>query len=56
MVTNLLFTRIFILIYGCFIRIYVTIFQNLIYLFEELKRKKVLHVRNMTIEKKDLFL
>ena len=50
MVTNLLFTRIFILIYRCFIRIYVTIFQNLIYLFEELKREKVFQVRNMIIE------
>ena len=50
MVTNLLFTRIFILIYRCFIRIYVMIFQNPLDLFEELKKKKVLHVRNMIIE------
>ena len=50
MVTNLFFTRIFILIYRCFIRIYVMIFQKLIYLFEELKKKKVLQVRNMIIE------
>jgi len=50
MVTNLLFTRIFILIYRCFIRIYVMIFQKLIYIFEELKREKVFQVRNMIIE------
>ena len=50
MVTNLIFTRIFILTYKCFIRIYVMIFQSLIYLFEELKKKKVLQVRNMIIE------
>jgi len=50
MITNLLFTRIFVLIYRCFIRIYVMIFQSHIYLFEELKRKKVLQVRNMIIE------
>jgi len=50
MVINLLFTRIFILIYRSFIRIYVMIFQKLIYIFEELKREKVLHVRNMIIE------
>jgi len=50
MVTNLLFTHVFILIYRCFTRIYVTIFQKLIYIFEELKREKVFQVRNMIIE------
>lgn len=42
MVTTLLFTCIFVHIYRSFTRIYVTIFQSVIYYFSSIKKKKVL--------------
>ena len=41
MVTTLPFIRIFVLIYRSFTRIYVMIFQSVIYYFSSIKKKKV---------------
>lgn len=41
MVTALLFTCVFVLIYRSFTRIYVMIFQSVIYYFSSIKKKKV---------------
>jgi len=41
MITISLFTCIFVLIYRSFARIYVIIFQNIIYNFLNIKKKKV---------------
>lgn len=41
MVTALLFTCVFVLIYRSFTRIYVMIFQSAIYYFSNIKKKKV---------------
>lgn len=41
MVTALLFTYVFVLIYRSFTRIYVMIFQIVIYYFSSFKKKKV---------------
>jgi len=41
MVTTSLFTCIFVLIYRSFTRIYVMIFQSVIYYFSSIKKKKV---------------
>ena len=40
MVTALLFTCVFVLIYRSFTRIYVMIFQSVIYNFSSIKKKK----------------
>ena len=48
LVTNLLFTRVFVLIYSCFTRNYVMIFQALIYDFDGLKQKEFLCRRVIT--------
>ena len=42
MVTTLPFIRIFVLIYRSFTRIYVMIFQSVIYNFSSIKKKKSL--------------
>ena len=41
MVTALLFTCVFVLIYRSFTQIYVMIFQSVIYYFSNIKKKKV---------------
>lgn len=41
MVTALLFTCVFVLIYRSFTRIYVMIFQSVIYYFSSIKKKRV---------------
>ncbi len=41
MVTALLFTCVFVLIYRSFTRTYVMIFQSVIYYFSNIKKKKV---------------
>ena len=40
MVTALLFTYVFVLIYRSFTRIYVMIFQSVIYYFSSIKKQK----------------
>ena len=41
MVTALLFTRVFLLIYRSFTQTFVMIFQNVIYYFSSIKKKEV---------------